>query len=554
MYSDKDKSWKIADFGLTSEGTTTGPRFTELGRGKRCYTAPELLRDPNLSFNKKVDIWSLGCILHELCTGKKAFAGDGLTIEYFRSKEPFHVDVSIHELPSCDSFTELIRIALDADCSKRPSARIMHTALAAISESVSLESSDTALSFGDSGLDFSLSKLSISQETTGTSDGNHDLPTDSGTEFDKGFHPERTTAHYESSNPSETLSRRGRQFERDQSNVGLLSETRYARLPRGVGDWISGQSRNRPPISNQIGKAQLTYIAYKDGKNEVDVESDTKTPKESVIPFGTNDLNEALGRRLSPQDAEGNAYEEIFLQAYRKLTSGTCQWVIEHPEFQDWFASGNGKVLWINGGSGCGKTMAMAFLAKHLRNSENVRVIHQFCRRSLKAVEIIRSLILQLWSQSKREPESNIFWRKVDQTLDGITPDERFWKELFVNTITHLSALYSKITNTLVLDAVDECQDGDRLLNWLLDISRGTKIHLMLVVSSRRPNVAFEHLLQDTNNIIMDQSSIMLNQADIFQSAHDQLWEGVVFGRLDGFSKDFIWDIAMRISREAQGM
>jgi ankyrin repeat domain-containing protein 50 len=270
-------------------------------------------------------------------------------------------------------------------------------------------------------------------------------------------------------------------------------------------------------------------------------------------------LNEELGRRLSPQDAEGNAYEDMFLQAYGKPTGGTCQWVIEHPSFQNWFACGNGNVLWINGGSGCGKTTAMAFLTKHLRSSENSRVIHQFCGRSFKAtredpVEIVRSLIFQLWSQTKRELDSEVFWCKVDQELDGITPDAQFWKRVFVNTITHLSALGSKITNILVLDAVDECQDGERLLNWLLDISRGTKIHLMLVVSSRRPNVAIEHLLQDTNNIIIDQSNVILNQSDIFQSAHDQLWEGVVFGRLDGFSKEFIQEIAMRISREAQGM
>jgi serine/threonine protein kinase len=261
MYSDKDKLWKIADFGLTSEGTTTGPRFTELGRGKHCYTAPELLRDPNLSFNNKVDIWSLGCVLHELYTGKKAFAADGATLEYFWSKEPFQVHVSIQELPSCDSFTELIRAALDADRRKRPSARTMQTALAVISESVSHTSSGTTLSVGGSGLDIWLSKLSISQQSDDMSDGNHALPTNSKTELDKDFHPEKTTERNNFSNPLETLSGNGKQFESDRSSVGLVSETPSAWQPRSIGNWISGQSRNRLPISDQIGKAHLNVYS-----------------------------------------------------------------------------------------------------------------------------------------------------------------------------------------------------------------------------------------------------------------------------------------------------
>jgi serine/threonine protein kinase len=58
-------------------GTTTGHlRNTEGGRGKPGYRAPELLREDESAYNKQVDIWSLGCILYELCTGEKAFKSD----------------------------------------------------------------------------------------------------------------------------------------------------------------------------------------------------------------------------------------------------------------------------------------------------------------------------------------------------------------------------------------------------------------------------------------------------------------------------------------------
>jgi len=54
---------------------TDHPMTTKDGRGKDGYRAPELLQDP-AKYNKKLDIWSLGCLLFELTTGQKAFLTD----------------------------------------------------------------------------------------------------------------------------------------------------------------------------------------------------------------------------------------------------------------------------------------------------------------------------------------------------------------------------------------------------------------------------------------------------------------------------------------------
>jgi len=77
--------WMLADFGCTEEGsqhhlvTTTGTRGTEL------YLSPEMVEPTN--FNNKVDIWGLGCIFHELCTGTKAFADLGALFDYLKGRE-----------------------------------------------------------------------------------------------------------------------------------------------------------------------------------------------------------------------------------------------------------------------------------------------------------------------------------------------------------------------------------------------------------------------------------------------------------------------------------
>lgn len=67
--------WKITDFGLTSEGTSRLRSTTSSG-GTNCYRAPELLRGSRGVYNNKTDIWSIGCVLYEIATGKRPFRDD----------------------------------------------------------------------------------------------------------------------------------------------------------------------------------------------------------------------------------------------------------------------------------------------------------------------------------------------------------------------------------------------------------------------------------------------------------------------------------------------
>jgi serine/threonine protein kinase len=82
LYSRKDSVWKLADFGFTSEATSRSLVSSKDGRGTPSYRAPELLAYDAPSFNKKVDIWSMGCIMYELALRKRAFGNDYATMEY----------------------------------------------------------------------------------------------------------------------------------------------------------------------------------------------------------------------------------------------------------------------------------------------------------------------------------------------------------------------------------------------------------------------------------------------------------------------------------------
>ena len=95
MYSSQGDSWKIADFGLTAEGTSKRAVDTRFARGTSGYRAPELIK--NRHYTNKVDIWALGCVVCELLSGHKVFDDDFEVYKFSDSKEPlvFHEVVAL---------------------------------------------------------------------------------------------------------------------------------------------------------------------------------------------------------------------------------------------------------------------------------------------------------------------------------------------------------------------------------------------------------------------------------------------------------------------------
>lgn len=66
---------KIGDFGL-SRTLKKGRKFAMTVAGSPLYMAPELVNGQR--YTNKVDIWSIGCILYELCTSEALFQDDEL--------------------------------------------------------------------------------------------------------------------------------------------------------------------------------------------------------------------------------------------------------------------------------------------------------------------------------------------------------------------------------------------------------------------------------------------------------------------------------------------
>lgn len=97
--------------------------LTQFARGTPGYRAPELLVQE--SYTDKVDIWALGCILHELATGQKPFQTDLAVEQYRYSKTP--ITVQCHESFDNALITSTVHDMLQVIPSLRPSASKMHS-------------------------------------------------------------------------------------------------------------------------------------------------------------------------------------------------------------------------------------------------------------------------------------------------------------------------------------------------------------------------------------------------------------------------------------------
>ena len=88
IFLDADQNIKLGDFGTAKCLEETG-EFAETVVGSPFYLSPEICQ--GVPYNSKTDIWSLGCVLYEMCTLEPAFSGDcigGIVMKIIREEQP----------------------------------------------------------------------------------------------------------------------------------------------------------------------------------------------------------------------------------------------------------------------------------------------------------------------------------------------------------------------------------------------------------------------------------------------------------------------------------
>jgi serine/threonine protein kinase len=98
----------IADFGLTTQGTSKHPIITVNATGTPSYRALKLIRGVDFVYTNTVDLWALGSIFYELLFSRKAFAGDYAVREYSLSSEILEIPVTSAILDDISSWRDAI--------------------------------------------------------------------------------------------------------------------------------------------------------------------------------------------------------------------------------------------------------------------------------------------------------------------------------------------------------------------------------------------------------------------------------------------------------------
>jgi tRNA A-37 threonylcarbamoyl transferase component Bud32 len=114
---DGDDVAKVADFGVAKLATSIERTSTGLVVGTPAYLAPEVLAGTPAS--PASDLWAVGCLLHELLTGRKPFDGDDplALVHAIVSTTPVRVDVLRPEVPH--AVADVVARALRADVPAR---------------------------------------------------------------------------------------------------------------------------------------------------------------------------------------------------------------------------------------------------------------------------------------------------------------------------------------------------------------------------------------------------------------------------------------------------
>ncbi|KAH8591892.1 quinon protein alcohol dehydrogenase-like superfamily [Bisporella sp. PMI_857] len=180
------------------------------------------------------------------------------------------------------------------------------------------------------------------------------------------------------------------------------------------------------------------------------------------------------------------------------LLRDSYQWILEHPDFQQWHDDTQSRLLWIKGDPGKGKTMLISGILDEMSPSTKLRdkqattlLSYFFCQatddRIDNASAALRGLIYLLINQQPLLISH--VRKKYDHAGKALFEDANAWvalSEIFTSILQDpsLKSIY------LIIDALDECKANlDQLLD-LISRTTSTSTRVKWIVSSRNePNI-----------------------------------------------------------------
>ncbi|KAH0042265.1 purine and uridine phosphorylase, partial [Aureobasidium melanogenum] len=139
----------------------------------------------------------------------------------------------------------------------------------------------------------------------------------------------------------------------------------------------------------------------------------------------------------------------------------TCRWALNHPQYQRWNESDTNDLLWISADPGCGKSVLSKSLVDEILMSDTAgsTVCYFFFKDNDEQNSLATCLCALLHQLFQHQPHllqhAVPAWNSDGSKLQQET--DKLWRTLLAATSD--AAAHNTIC---VLDALDECKDGDR--------------------------------------------------------------------------------------------
>ncbi|OJD14083.1 hypothetical protein AJ78_05529, partial [Emergomyces pasteurianus Ep9510] len=148
-------------------------------------------------------------------------------------------------------------------------------------------------------------------------------------------------------------------------------------------------------------------------------------------------------------------------------TSGTCEWLLKRLSYMEWKNTSSSMILWLYGTAGTGKTYLTSRVIDDIRgalkiNSNDEGFAFFYCNRNeavrREPLEVLRSFVRQLSSTANNQHAVQTCIRQyyIQSRQEASEPTINDCRKLLLDLIN----IYPK--TTLILDALDECEDHSR--------------------------------------------------------------------------------------------
>jgi len=220
-------------------------------------------------------------------------------------------------------------------------------------------------------------------------------------------------------------------------------------------------------------------------------------------------------------------YELDLEQALQDRTESTLEWIWEHPRFFRWKAQAqvsehpNSPIFWIQGNPGSGKTVLAGSIISGLPVVDSTsstdcpsETLYYFFNQTSHMrgtrnshINAYRALAAQLYHRFNHlEKVHNVFAMGITKMTTKLTPaSESELVEAISQCLPHLPNLF------IVLDALDECENTEKLLNQVREWCNLSPLRVLLL--SRPDLAALRRSIPEDSQMLLDRNFVNVDIA-----------------------------------------